>query len=64
MASKKEKLEKLENAVVDLGVKKTKKAYEKFLDDAINEVGDYVEEGLKYNRKKILRHLIYDKLIT
>lgn len=58
MASKKEKLEKLENAVVDLGVKKTKKAYEKFLDDAINEVGDYVEEGLKYDRKKILKRIL------
>ena len=58
MASKKEKLEKLEDVVIELGVKNTKRAYEKFFDDAINEVGDYVEEGLKYDRKKVLKRIL------
>lgn len=58
MASKKDKLEKLEDAVINLGVKNNKKELEKYFDDVVNVAGDYVEEGIKYDRKKLLQRLL------
>jgi hypothetical protein len=64
MASKKEQLEKLENEIIDIAAKNSEKEYEKYFDDIINEAGDYVEEGLKYNRKKVLKRLLAKAIPT
>jgi hypothetical protein len=58
MASKKDKLETLENKVIELAAKQNKKEYDKYFDNIADEVGDYVEQGIKYDRKKVLKRLL------
>jgi hypothetical protein len=58
MASKKEKLEQLENEIIDLAVKNNERDYDKFFNEIANITGDVVEEGLKYDRKALIKKLL------